>query len=163
MGTSTSSLGTVLYLIKHPLWSTEEQSWLQQVRCTLLTSLFSVTISLTTSQRAAQICWICKHSVTLLTHKNTHAHTKPSLSYLWTEEPWLQPVQTVLSNWAMSLYTQGNHPLLMKKWNLLQTSWPWAGTKKKKEKTYFERLMQLETSHTQTLVGKNQNAFGIKY
>lgn len=43
--------------------------------------------------------------------------------------------------------------------DILALSW----NKKKKEKTYFERLMQLETSHTQTLVGKNQNAFGIKY
>lgn len=39
----------------------------------------------------------------------------------------------------------------MKKWTLHQTSWPWV-KRKKKRKTYFERLMQLERSHTRGLV-----------
>lgn len=108
-------------------------------------------------KRAVQIGSIFKCFLLFFQYTNTHAHTKPSLPYLWAEEPWLQPVQTVLSNWAMSLYTQGNHPLLMKKWTLHQTSW--SGVKRGRErKTFFERLMQLKRSHTWALVGKTPSS-----
>lgn len=91
--------------------------------------------------------WICKPSLPPLS-------SSLSLSYLWAEEPWLQTVQTVLSNWAMSLYTQGNHPLLMKKWKLPSDILPLSWEKKRKTARYFERLIQLETSHRQARIEK---------
>lgn len=117
--------------------------------------LFSVTISLIKLRVKALPRGLLRYAQSwstfslFATHTNTHACTKPSLPYLWAEEPWLQLVQTVLSNWAMSLYTQGNHPLLMKKWTLLQTSWPWAVKKKEKKKNIFWKANAAwDESHT---------------
>lgn len=89
-------------------------------------------------------------------HTNTHAHTKPSVFYLWAEEPWLQPVQTVLSNWATSLYTQGNHPHSSWRNELcIRHPGPELEEKKKKKNIFWKANAAWKESHTRPCCWKN--------